>query len=112
MWSIRRNVDKYLKWDFEKLIKLQDDDYYGLLKQLLKKGYNVDTLKKELSMHKKKVGGLNLEEMNLDNNVLYRMAQNNYGEVTHQIIIFNSYRHQAMHLSGNCRTWWCTSYLS
>ena len=35
-----------LEWDLEKLIRLQDeDDYYRLLKQLLKKGYDVDTLK-------------------------------------------------------------------
>ena len=37
--------------------------------------------------------------MKLDNNVLYRMAQNNYGEVTSQIIIPNSYKHQALHLA-------------
>ena len=47
----------YLEWDLEKLIRLQDEDeYYGLLKQLLKKGYDVDTLKKELSKHTNKVG--------------------------------------------------------
>ena len=49
---------------------LDEDEYYGLLKKLLKKGYDVDTLKKELSKHKKKVGILNLEEMNVDNNVI------------------------------------------
>ena len=35
-----------------------------------------------------------LEEMKLDNNVLYIMAQNNYGEVTRQIVMPNSYKHQ------------------
>ena len=55
---------------FRKIDKIQDEDeYYGLLKQLLKKDYDVNTLKKELSKHKKKVGRLNLEEMNVDNNV-------------------------------------------
>ena len=38
-------ADMYLEWDLENLIRLQDEDeYYGLLKQLLKKCY-VDTLK-------------------------------------------------------------------
>ena len=90
----------YLEWDLEKLIRLQDEDeYYGLLKQLLKKGYDVDTIKKELSKHKKKVGGLNLEEMNVDNNVLYRLTKNNYGEMTRQIVMPNSYKHQALKLT-------------
>ena len=48
------------------------DEYYGLLKQLLKEGYDVDTIKKELSKHKKEVGILNLEEINVNNNILYR----------------------------------------
>ena len=40
-------ADMYLEWDLEELIRLQDEDkYYGLLKQLLKKGYDVDTIKK------------------------------------------------------------------
>ena len=48
-------ADMYLEWDLEKIIRLQDEDeYYGLLKQLLKKCYDVDTLKKELSKQKKK----------------------------------------------------------
>ena len=49
----------YLEWDFKKLLLQDEDDYYGLLIQFLKKGYDVDTLKKELSKHKKKVGRLN-----------------------------------------------------
>ena len=49
-----------------------EDEYYELLKQLLKEGYDVDTIQKELSKHKKEVGKLNLEEMNVDNNILYR----------------------------------------
>ena len=37
--------DMYLEQDLKRMIKLQDeDDYYELLKQLLKKGYDVDTL--------------------------------------------------------------------
>ena len=37
----------HLEWDLEKLIRLQaEDDYYGLLKQLLKKSCDVDTCKK------------------------------------------------------------------
>ena len=37
--------------------------------------------------------------MKLDNNVLYIMAQNNYGEVTRQIVMPNSYKHQALQLA-------------
>ena len=84
----------YLEWDLEKLVRLQDEDeYYGLLKKLLKKGYDVDTLKKEFSKHKMKVGRLNLEEMNVDNDVLYKLTKNNYGEMTRQIVMPNSYKH-------------------
>ena len=44
--DVKENM--YLEWDLEKMTKLHDeDDYYGLLKQLLKKGYDVDKLKKE-----------------------------------------------------------------
>ena len=64
------------------IMSFQDEnEYYELLKQLLKEGYDVDTIKKELSKNKKEVGKLNLEEMNVDNNILYRLSKNNYGEI-------------------------------
>ena len=37
--------------------------------------------------------------MKLDNNIPYRKAQNNYGEVTKQIVMPNSYKHQALQLA-------------
>ena len=83
--------DMYLEWDLEKLLKLQDEDnYYGLLKKLLKKGYDVDKMKKEISKHK--------TEKIFYIKVLHKMAQNIYGEVSRQIIIPNSYKHQVLYL--------------
>ena len=55
--------------------------------------------KKSLSKHKKEVGRLNLEEMNLDNDVLHRLTKNNYGEMTRQIVMPNSYKQQALKLA-------------
>ena len=85
------------------------------MKQLLKEGYDVDTIKKELSKHKKEVGKLNLEEMNVDNNILYRSSKNNYGEMTRQIAMPNSYKHQALKLAHSMLPaghGGCASYIS
>ena len=39
---------------------------------------------------------MNLEEISVDENSLYRVAQNNYGQLTRQIVVPDSYIHQAL----------------
>ena len=40
-----------LDWNLEKLIKIHEDNYYGLLKNSFKKSYDVDKLREELRKH-------------------------------------------------------------
>ena len=107
---ITRDTEKNreIEWNLTDLIKKQDEDsIYGKIKQWFKEGYSVHKIKEEINKfkgEKKKYKKIKPEEMHLDNDVLYRVTNNSYGELTRQIVVPESYTNQAMHLAHSLPT--------
>ena len=96
-----------MDWNLEELIRLQDENvYYGKIKELLKQDCDIEDMKRELSKHKieRKYKRLRLEELRVENDVLYRVATNDYGELILQVIIPDSYKHQVLRLAHSLST--------
>ena len=72
----------------------------------MKQDYDIEDIKRELSKHKveRKYKRLRLEELRVENDVLYRVATNDYGELILQVIILDSYKHQVLRLAHSLPT--------
>ena len=96
-----------IEWNLDELVRLQNEDiFYGTMKRLLEESDDVEFIRKKLGRQKieKKYRRLNLEELKLENDVLYRVAQNSYGELTRQVIVPDSYKYQVLRLAHSLPT--------
>ena len=94
--------NEILDWNLDELIKQQDmDEYCGLIKDMIKQGCNVKQMREELNKRKieKSFRKINLQEMTVEEDILYRVATTNYGERTRQIMVPKSYKNQVLRLA-------------
>ena len=99
--------ENIVNWNLEELIRLQNENTcYSKIKELLKQDCDVQDIKRELSKHKieRKYKRLRLEELRVENDILYRVATNDYGEQIRQVIIPDSYKHQVLRLAHSLPT--------
>ena len=93
---------EFLEWNLEELIRHQDmDDYYGLIKYMIKQGYNTNQMREELNTRtvEKSFRKLKLDEMIVEEDILYRVATNDYDEMTRQIMVPKSYIKHVLRLA-------------
>ena len=99
--------ENIVEWNLQELIRLQDEHaFYKIVKRLLQEKFTEEEIKKELSKHNidKRYKKLKIKELSLENNILYRVTYNAYGELTRQIIIPESYVKPALHLGHSLPT--------
>ena len=104
---ISETEESILDWNLKELIRLQDEhEYMKLVKRRLQENMNQEDIKKELSKHNvdKRYKKIKLAELALEDNILYRITHNAYGELTRQILIPDSYIQVAMHLGHSLPT--------